>query len=95
MGKFLPGVKISMVHGQMRKIDGRFVIAMFHPAAALHQPQLKPSILADFAKLPQLLDLARTELAKTIPVMSPAQITEPKLMEAPSETEAPKQMKLF
>jgi DNA polymerase len=65
MGKFLPGVKISQVHGQMRKVGDRFVIAMFHPAAALHQAALKPSILADFAKLPQQLDQARAMLAKS------------------------------
>jgi DNA polymerase len=67
MGKFMPGVKISAVHGQMRKVGDRFVIAMFHPAAALHQAALKPSILADFAKLPQLLEVARRELAKSAP----------------------------
>ena len=56
MGKFMPGVKISTVHGQMRKVGERYVIAMFHPAAALHQASLKPAILADFAKLPELLE---------------------------------------
>jgi DNA polymerase len=61
MGKFMPGVKISQVHGQMRRIGERFVIPMFHPAAALHQAALKPAILADFAKLPQLLEVARQQ----------------------------------
>lgn len=62
MGKYMPGVKITQVHGQMKRYGDRFVIAMFHPAAALHQSALKPSILADFAKLPKLLDFARAEL---------------------------------
>jgi DNA polymerase len=65
MGKFMPGVKITQVHGQMRRFGDRFVIAMFHPAAALHQAALKPAILADFARLPQLLNEARQELAKS------------------------------
>lgn len=64
MGKFMPGAKISSVHGQMRKIGDRYVIAMFHPAAALHQGSLKPSIMADFAKLPELLDQARKGLGR-------------------------------
>jgi uracil-DNA glycosylase len=64
MNKFIPGAKISMVHGQMQKIGERFVIPMFHPAAALHQPALKPSILADFAKLPDQLKEARTALGR-------------------------------
>jgi DNA polymerase len=34
---------------------------MYHPAAALHQPALRDSILADFASLPRYLDLARTK----------------------------------
>ncbi len=65
MGKFMPGAKISSVHGQMRKIGERYVVAMFHPAAALHQASLKPAILADFAKLPQLLEQARKGLGRT------------------------------
>ena len=67
MGKFMTGAKISQVHGQMRKIGERYVIAMFHPAAALHQAALKPAILADFAKLPELLNEARMALGKSVP----------------------------
>jgi DNA polymerase len=64
MGKFMPGAKISAVHGQMRKVGDRYVIAMFHPAAALHQASLKPAIIADFAKLPELLKQARAALGR-------------------------------
>jgi DNA polymerase len=99
MGKFMPGVKITQVHGQMRKVGERFVIAMFHPAAALHQAALKPAILADFGKLPQLLDVARKaqdasareELAK----QAPGQVAEPTPAYEALQPEEPKQMKLF
>src|SRR5512138_580331 len=64
MGKFMPGAKITGVHGQMRKVGDHFVIAMFHPAAALHQASLKPALLADFARLPQLLEQARKGLGR-------------------------------
>src|SRR5512143_581432 len=64
MGKFMPGAKISAVHGQMRRVGDRYVIAMFHPAAALHQASLKPALLADFARLPQLLEQARKGLGR-------------------------------
>lgn len=74
MGKFMPGAKISAVHGQMQRIGDRYVIAMFHPAAALHQASLKPAILADFAKLPDLLKEARAGLGKNPP--APAQAPE-------------------
>jgi uracil-DNA glycosylase family 4 len=65
MGKFMPGAKVSAVHGQMRKVGERYVVAMFHPAAALHQASLKPAIVADFAKLPQLLEQARKGLGRS------------------------------
>jgi DNA polymerase len=87
MNKFFPGAKISAVHGQMKKIDDRFVIPMFHPAAALHQAALKPSILGDFAKLPDQLNEARIALGK------PAPVEKRKLKEVADEH--PKQLNLF
>ena len=87
MAKFLPGVKISQIHGQMSRIGERFVIAMFHPAAALHQPPLKPAILADFARLPALLEDARAKL-------SPPAAAEKSAYTSPV-TDEPKQMSLF
>jgi DNA polymerase len=83
MGKFMPGAKISAVHGQMRRLGDRFVIAMFHPAAALHQASLKPAIMKDFAQLPKLLEQARSALAKSVP--APAEESQ----------EEPKQLSLF
>ena len=85
MGKFMQGAKISQIHGQMRKVGNRYVIAMFHPAAALHQAALKPAILADFAKLPELLKEARAGLGKSAPQMK---------KQEPKEDE-PKQLSLF
>lgn len=73
MGKYIPGVKITSIHGQMQNIQGRFVIPMYHPAAALHQPALRPSILADFAKLPDQLNEARNAMGR--PLMEKKKIT--------------------
>ncbi len=87
MAKYMPGAKISAVHGQMRRIGDRYVIAMFHPAAALHQASLKPAILADFAKLPELLDRARKELKRNGPAAESNPDEPPK--------EEPKQLDLF
>lgn len=71
MNLFFKGAKITQIHGQMRKVEDRFVIAMYHPAAALHQIALKSTILADFAKLPELLKEARAELGKSSPKGKP------------------------
>ena len=68
MGKFMQDAKISTVHGQVRKVGNRFVIPMYHPAAALHQPKWRPQIMADFAKLPKQLEQAKAALASTTPV---------------------------
>jgi uracil-DNA glycosylase family 4 len=65
LNKFLPGAKITEIHGQMQKVGKYFVIPMFHPAAALHQERFKPMLLEDFARLPQLLEEARAALGKT------------------------------
>ncbi len=65
MGLFFKAAKITQIHGQMRKVGDRYVIAMYHPAAALHQMSLKPAIMEDFAKLPELLKQARAGLGKS------------------------------
>jgi uracil-DNA glycosylase family 4 len=82
MANFLPNAKISSVHGQATKVKGRLVIAMYHPAAALHQQSLKPVVEQDFIRLPELI--AQAEQA---PAPAP---------EATSETKKePKQLSLF
>jgi len=68
MGLFFKGAKITQIHGQMRQVGDRFVIAMFHPAAALHQQSLKSTIMEDFARLPELLKEARREAGKSAPM---------------------------
>ncbi len=78
MARYLPGEKISAVHGQMKRIGERFVIAMFHPAAALHQAALKPAILKDFASLPGLLEQARSALKREAAVDPTPPPEEPK-----------------
>lgn len=52
MGKFFVDARISSIHGQARWIKDRLVVAMYHPAAALHQPALRPTLENDFKKLP-------------------------------------------
>jgi DNA polymerase len=58
MQKFLPNAKISQAHGQAVRVRGRLVVPFYHPAAALHQPSLRPVVEADFQKLPEWIDKA-------------------------------------
>ncbi len=55
MAKFLPFVKISEAHGRPVEVNGRLIVPMYHPAAALHQPSLKPALQKDFLQLPELI----------------------------------------
>ena len=60
MAKFVSGGKISQIHGRPHPMDGRVVVTMYHPAAALHQPDLKKTLLEDFGRLKQFLQQAET-----------------------------------
>lgn len=77
MGLFLPGEKISRIHGQPRRVGGRLIVPMLHPAAALHQPQNRPLIEADFRRLPEIL--AQAEAPNTQEAAPPQQDDEPPL----------------
>jgi DNA polymerase len=61
MGKFLPNARISDIHGQARMVNDRLIVPMFHPAAALHQPSLKPQIIADFQLLPKAVEQVKKD----------------------------------
>ena len=55
MAKFFGNEKISAIHGRARKVNGYLCIAMYHPAAGLHQASLKDTIRADFKKIPTII----------------------------------------
>lgn len=59
MEYFLPNQKISLIHGQPKRVvfGSRKLVVMpfFHPAAALYSGNMRPIIAEDFAKLPATL----------------------------------------
>ena len=65
MTRWFPGASISRIHGRPKSFEGRVVLPMYHPAAALHRGDLRPLIEADFAQIPQLLEEARSGGAVT------------------------------
>ncbi len=81
MGRFLPNAKISQVHGRASQVNGPLVVAMYHPAAALHQNSLRPIIEADFARLPEYIAKAEN---------LPGQVDS-----SAEEKSEPKQLRLF
>ncbi|MYK26901.1 MAG: uracil-DNA glycosylase, partial [Dehalococcoidia bacterium] len=58
MSRFFPNQAISRIHGRPREANGRILVPMYHPAAALHQQRLRGVIIDDFRTLPELLERA-------------------------------------
>ena len=55
MARAFPKARISRVHGQPVKIDGVIYYPMYHPAAALHQPSLRQTVLDDMRRIPDVM----------------------------------------
>ncbi len=81
MARFLPSAKISQIHGRPSKLDGRLIVPMYHPAAALHQPSLRSVVEGDFAALPGI-------------ITGSGQLPEPVSSE-PARNQDPEQLSLF
>lgn len=61
MEYFLPGKRITEVHGQPKRVtfgDQKLVVMpLYHPAAALYNGSLRKTLLEDFAKIPAIQQL--------------------------------------
>ena len=60
MNRFMPGLKISQVHGQRKRASGiwqerQVYLPLYHPAAALYDPRQKEVHMKDFKKIPLIL----------------------------------------
>jgi len=55
MEVLLPGLKISQVHGEPKRLKGQVYLPLFHPAAALYNGGLRQTLLDDFQKVPLIL----------------------------------------
>ena len=55
MALFFPQKSIGKIHGTAEKREGIIYYAMYHPAAALHQQNLRETIKNDMLKIPQLI----------------------------------------
>ena len=59
MNKYFPKESISRVRGKVRTKDGQRILPLLHPAAALHQANLRESIVQDFRVIPQAIEEAK------------------------------------
>ncbi len=64
MNCFLPGLQISKVHGQPKRIrlqSGKetpleiVILPLFHPAAALYNGSMRQTLIDDFAQIPAIM----------------------------------------
>jgi DNA polymerase len=56
MNAFLPGFRISEVHGQPKRKTGIVYLPLYHPAAALYNGSMKQTLVDDFMKIPKILE---------------------------------------
>lgn len=71
MARWFPNEKISAIHGKGKRFGDMLVVPMFHPAAALHNQNLKPLLVEDFKKLPKYIEEARHPPAANQPAEAP------------------------
>lgn len=55
MNVFLPELKIGEAHGQPVRKNGQVYLPLFHPAAALYNPNMRQVLHDDFSRIPPLL----------------------------------------
>ena len=85
LAKFIPNVKsMRDIHGRAIPFEDKVVCAMYHPAAALHQPSLRGTLEQDFRALPMMVQRATARLTTAEP--APAE---------PAPPPEPEQMSLF
>ncbi len=72
--RYLPDARISQAHGGLRRMGGRFIFPMYHPAAALHQSSLRETLFDDIRRLPEallhargVLEAERSEAPQAVP----------------------------
>ena len=71
--RFIPGQSISRLRGRLRRVNGRHIFPVMHPAAGLRRQEMRAAIEEDFAKIPGLLDVLRLQ---SEPASEGAQIRE-------------------
>jgi len=56
MALFFPkDARITKIHGQPLRANERLYYPLFHPAAVLRNPNLRPAMEADFKRIPELI----------------------------------------
>ena len=87
MSRYFPQGKISKIHGQPKTEGGRIYYPLFHPAAVLRNPRLRPVMEDDFKRMLDLIEQAKS-----------GQVSDDNADDSPRNDpppEPPKQLSLF
>ena len=98
MAKFIENGRISQIHGKSHKVGKRLIVTMYHPAAALHQPALRPALVEDFSKLRHLLgkeEPVQPKAAVPAALKVEAPIIDRKSVKKQEKPDLPEQLSLF
>ncbi len=82
---------ITSLHGRRFEIDGLIFVPLFHPAAALHKPPLKATLIEDFKRLQAYLEEDLFPAGKE----EPATEAEPEQEQEPEAEPEQEQLGLF
>jgi DNA polymerase len=88
MDRYFPGQSISRIHGRPKRVGDVFYLPLFHPAAALRNPDWRREMVKDIGGIPELL----AELAKSARTAEPSSTSQPPEKEEGGKYE---QMSLF
>ena len=55
MQRYFPGQSITRIHGKPKRVGDVYFLPMFHPAAALRNPEWRSAMTQDIALIPRLL----------------------------------------
>jgi uracil-DNA glycosylase len=103
MARYFPSGKITKIHGQPKYTDGRAYYPLFHPAAALRNPELRWDMEADIKRLPEVIEEVKLRRDGLPPAPPPTAAPEaPQIPEVPAvedsrgdDDEEPRQLTLF
>ena len=61
LARFFPGESIGRARGKLREKNGRRIYPIMHPAAALYRQEMRTSIMEDFRRIPEILEMSRQQ----------------------------------
>ena len=82
VANFMPGAGgISKLHGHaVRRPNGQVYLALYHPAAALHNGGLRATLMEDFRKIPIILSKIASDEQNKVQAIDKVESEQPKLI---------------